>query len=171
MTCSQLQFSASLIFSTLHFCFLALHQVQRLPQLQEWQTVLHFPLTYVIISMDTMTWNWAFYFLGSRLPLSFCRIWAGSLCNVHKTFQKPQAVALKLYWVLFVYLVRLFPYILIMVQLKLIYVFKVVQYLFPCRLACCIFHVANKHSLTVIPAYIPSHFNVEANYLMWGSLF
>ena len=38
------------------------------------------------------------------------------------------------------------------------------------ELACHIFNLANKHSITLIPAYIPTHLNVEANYLFWGLL-
>ena len=31
--------------------------------------------------------------------------------------------------------------------------------------ACCILNLATKHGITLIPAYIPTHFNVEANFL------
>ena len=38
------------------------------------------------------------------------------------------------------------------------------------RLACQILSLANKHSITLIPAYIPTHLNVEADYLSCGQL-
>ena len=38
------------------------------------------------------------------------------------------------------------------------------------RLACQIFSLTDKHSITIIPAYIPTHLNVEANYLSHGQL-
>ena len=37
-------------------------------------------------------------------------------------------------------------------------------------LACQILSLTNKHSITLIPAYIPNHLNVEADYLSWGQL-
>ena len=33
------------------------------------------------------------------------------------------------------------------------------------RLACHILNLANKHGVTLVPAYIPTHLNVEANSL------
>ena len=40
----------------------------------------------------------------------------------------------------------------------------------PClsRLACQILSLTDKHSITLILAYIPTHLNVEADYLSWG---
>ena len=38
------------------------------------------------------------------------------------------------------------------------------------RLACQILNLTDKHSITLIPAYILTHLNVEANYLSWGQL-
>ena len=35
------------------------------------------------------------------------------------------------------------------------------------RLACWILSLTDKHGVTLIPAYIPTHLNVEANYLSW----
>ena len=37
--------------------------------------------------------------------------------------------------------------------------------LFLSRLACSILNLANKHGITLIPACIPTHLNVEANHL------
>ena len=39
--------------------------------------------------------------------------------------------------------------------------------LFLSRLACCILTLVNKRGITLIPAHIITHLNVEANYLSW----
>ena len=38
------------------------------------------------------------------------------------------------------------------------------------KLACQILSLTDKHGITLIPAYIPTHFNVEANYLSWDQM-
>ena len=38
------------------------------------------------------------------------------------------------------------------------------------RLACWILSLTDKHGIAVIPAYIPTHLNVEADYLFWDWL-
>ena len=38
------------------------------------------------------------------------------------------------------------------------------------RLDCKILSLSDKHSITLIPAYIPTHLNVEADYLFQGQL-
>ena len=38
------------------------------------------------------------------------------------------------------------------------------------RLFCQIFSLTDKHGITFIPAYIPTHLNVEANYLSWDQM-
>ena len=35
------------------------------------------------------------------------------------------------------------------------------------RLACWIFSLTDKHNFTLILAYIPTHFNVKADFLTW----
>ena len=42
--------------------------------------------------------------------------------------------------------------------------------LFLSRLACWILNLTDTHSITLIPAYIPIHLNVEADCLSWGQL-
>ena len=42
--------------------------------------------------------------------------------------------------------------------------------LFLSRLTCQILSLSNKHSITLIPAYVRTHLNVEANYLSQGQL-
>ena len=38
------------------------------------------------------------------------------------------------------------------------------------RLACQILSLTDKHGITLLPAYIPTHLNVEADYLSWDQL-
>ena len=38
------------------------------------------------------------------------------------------------------------------------------------RLACQILSLTNKHGITLLPAYIPTHLNVEADFLFWDRL-
>ena len=38
------------------------------------------------------------------------------------------------------------------------------------RLSCCILDLANKHGITLIKAYIPTHLNVEGSYLSQGRM-
>ena len=38
------------------------------------------------------------------------------------------------------------------------------------KLACHILNLANKHVITPIPAYKPTHLNEETDYLLWGRL-
>ena len=38
------------------------------------------------------------------------------------------------------------------------------------RLACFIKNLADKHNISLLPVYIPTHFNVAADYLSWGRL-
>ena len=38
------------------------------------------------------------------------------------------------------------------------------------RLACQILSLTDKHGITLLPAYIPTHLNVEADFLSWNQL-
>ena len=38
------------------------------------------------------------------------------------------------------------------------------------RLACQILSLTNKHGITLLPSYIPTHLNVEADYLSWDQM-
>ena len=66
------------------------------------------------------------------------------------------------------YQVRWLPCMWITAMLKLICVIKVVQFLlfFPGWPA----SLTNKHGITLILAYIPTHLNVEASYLSWAQI-
>ena len=63
------------------------------------------------------------------------------------------------------YLVRWLPCIWITALLRLTCVIRVVQSPFLSRLACWILNLTNKHGITLILAYIPTHLNVEA--VLW----
>ena len=110
--------------------------------------------------------QWAFYFQGSGLPLSFSGAWSCSLCRAHIALQELQAVAI------------------LLCRMVLCLSGKVVvlhldnstakAYLcnqdgtvspFLSRLACWILSLTDKHGITLLPVYIPTHLNVEADYL------
>ena len=42
--------------------------------------------------------------------------------------------------------------------------------IFLSRLVCHILNMANKHCITLVPAYITTHLNVVEEYLVWGKL-
>ena len=61
----------------------------------------------------------------------------------------------------FGYLVRWFSYIWIIILLKPIYIIKVVWHFFSLSgVACWFLNLADKHGITLIPGYIPTHLNV-----------
>ena len=68
-------------------------------------------------------------------------------------------------------LVRLLSCTWMTVLLRLISVIKAVQcLLFFSRLACHILSLTDKHGITLLPAYIPTHLNVEADYVSQDQL-
>ena len=109
---------------------------------------------------------WAFYFQGSGLPLSVSGTWSGSLCRAHIALQELQAVAIMLCRMAFCLSGKLVALHLDNITAK--------AYLcnqggtvspFLSRLACQILSLTDKHGITLLPAYIPMHLNVEADYL------
>ena len=58
---------------------------------------------------------------------------------------------------------KVVPHIWIIVVPSLIYLISSVEHLFFSRLACHIFNLANKHHITLIPAYIHLHLNVKTD--------
>ena len=112
------------------------------------------------------------YFQGSGLPLSVSGYWSGSMCRAYIALQELQTVAMMQNTMAF--------------QLSGMVVALHLEnsttkaYLcnqggtvspFLSRLSCQILSQTHKHSISLIPAYIPTHLNVEANYLSWGWLF
>ena len=115
-----------------------------------------------------MLTHWAFYFQGYGLPLSVSGPWSGSMCRAHIALQELQAIAMMLHRMSFCLFGKVVALHLENSTAK--------AYLcnqggrvssFVSSLACWILSLTNKHGITLIPAYIPTHLNVEANYLSW----
>ena len=148
--------------SSVHFSFSALYKLKWLSHLQQSPVYLQFPLPDAVTTIDATPTHWAFYFQGSGLLLSVNGSWLDSMCMAHIALQELQTIAMML-----------------------------------CRLAFCLsgkvvaLHLdsstekayLSKHSgsvsfsyhtglpdITLIPAYIPTHLNVEANYLSEGQM-
>ena len=111
------------------------------------------------------------YFQGFGLPLCLSRASSDSICMVHIALQELQAVMLMLH--------RMASYLSGKVAAlhlcnntakAYICIQSGTVSLFVSSLACCILSMTNKHGITPIPAYIPTHLNVEAHYLLWGRL-
>ena len=90
------------------------------------------------------------------------------MCRAHIVLQELQAVPLILHKMAIHFTNKVAAYIWTVVLLRLVYVIKVVELLFLSRLACHIFNLANRHGITRIPTYMPTHLNVEAEYLSQG---
>ena len=127
---------------------------------------MQFPLPDVVIATDVMPTHWAYYFQGSGLPLSVSGHWSGSMCRVHIALQELQVIAMMLCRMAFCLSGKVVVLHLDNSNAE--------AYLcnqggtvspFLSRLACQILSLTDKHSITLIPAYIPTHLNVEADYL------
>ena len=154
------------LFSWVHFSLSSLHQLEWLSQSQQSPVPLQFPLPDVVIATDAMPTQWAFYFQESGLPLSVSGPWSGSMCRAHIALQELQAVAMMLCRMTFH----------LSGKVVALHLDNSTSKAYPCSqggtvspflsmLACQILSLTNKHGITLIPAYIPSHLNVKANYL------
>ena len=126
----------------------------------------------MVIATDALPTNWAFYFQGSGLPVSVSGSWLGSLCRAHIALQEVQAVTMMLHSMAFCLSGKVVALHLDNSTAK--------AYLcnqggtvspFLSRLACQILSLTDKHGITLVPAYIPTDLNVEADYLSWDWLF
>ena len=105
------------------------------------------------------------HLLGILLPLSVHGFWLGSISGVHIALQVLQAVALMLCRMAF----QLSHKVVVLqsdnstAKVNLCNQGGTV-YLLLCRLACCILNLADKHGISLIPAYTPIHLNVEGDY-------
>ena len=160
--------SPTQLFSCVHFSLSSLHQLEWLSNLQQSPVPLHFPLPHVVIATDATPTHWAFYFQGSGLPLSVSGAWSGSLSRDDIALQKLQAVAIMLRRMAFSLSGKVVALHLDNSTAK--------AYLcnqggtvspFLSRLACWILSLTDKHGITLLPAYIPTHLNVEADFLSW----
>ena len=132
---------------------------------------MQFPLPDVVIAIYATPTHWACYFQGCGLPLSVSGAWSGSLCRAHIALQELQAVAIMLHRMAFCLSGKVVALHLENNTAK--------AYLcneggtvspFLSRLACQILSLTDKHGITLLPAYIPTHLNVEADYLSWDCL-
>ena len=81
------------LFSSVHFSFSALHQLEWLSHLQQSPVPLQFPSPDVIIATDVIP---VIYFQGFDLPLSVSGCWSGPMCQAHIALQELQAVVMML---------------------------------------------------------------------------
>ena len=122
--------------SLLHkFCFFfssfpVLHQLQSWSQLQQNPVSLQFLPHDVVIATDVMPNQWAFYFQGSGLHLSFSCTWSDSMLIVHMALGDLQTVVLMLHRMAFHFISKVVALYLDNSTQKPIYVIRVVEDLF-----------------------------------------
>ena len=158
--------SPTQLFSHVPFSVSSLRQLEWLSTLQQSPVPLQFPLPDVVIATDATPTHWAFYFQGSGLPLSISGAWSGSLSRAHTALQELQAVAIMLRRMAFclsgkvvaLHLDNSTPKTYLCNQGGTVSPFL-------SRLACQILSLTDKHGITLLPAYIPTHLNVEADFL------
>ena len=156
------------LFSHIHFYLSSLHQLELLSHLQESPLPLQFLLPDVVIATDVMPTHWAFYFQASGLSLSVSGSWSGSMCRAHIALQELQTVTMMLCRMAF----HLSGKVVILHldnSTAKAYLYNQGGTVSPflSRLACQILSLTDKQG---IPAYIPTHLNVEANYLSWDQM-
>ena len=149
-----------------HLSFPAQHQLQRLSQLQRIPVPLWFPVPDVVTATDATPSQWAFYFQGSRFPL----VASSSLCKVHITLQELQDVVPVLCKVAFWFSGKVVNLHLDNNAAKSYSCSQGVTASFLFRRACYILNLSNKQGITLMPAYVPTHLSVKADYLSWRRL-
>ena len=163
--------SPTQLFSHVHFSLSTLCKLEWLSNLQQSPVLLQFPLPDVVIATDATPTHWAFYFQGSGLPLSGSGAWSGFLSRAHIALQELQAVAIMLCRMAFCLSGKVVAMHLDNSTAK--------AYLcnqggtvspFLSRLACQILSLTDKHGITLLPAYIPTHLSVEADFLSWDQM-
>ena len=158
--------SPTQLFLCVHFSLSSLCQLEWLSNLQQSPVPLQFPLPDVVIATDVTPSHWAFYFQGSGLPLSVSDAWSGSLSRAHIALQELQAVAIMLCRMAFCLTGKVVALHLDNSTAK-VYLCNQGGTVSPflSRLACQILSQTDKHAITLLPAYIPTHINVEADFL------
>ena len=168
---NYLSFSWSLIYSLLSFLLQPCSYFVDC-QLQHCLVLLWFPLPYVVITLDDPCVYWTFYFQVSRLPLSFYRIWSGSISNVSIALEELQAVVVLLCRMVFCLSGKVVPLYLDNSTAK-VYLcnegdsVSVMLYI----IACDSLNLAEKHSITLILSYLHTYVDVEANSQFEGEWF
>ena len=158
--------SPTQLFAHFHFSLSSLHQLEQLSNLQQSPVPLDFPLPDVVIATDATSTHWAFYFQGYGLPLSVSDAWSGSLSRAHIALQELQAVAIMLFRMAFCLSGKVVALHLDNSTAKVCLSNQggtVSPFL--SRLACRILSLTDNHGITLLPAYIPIHLNVEVDYL------
>ena len=139
--------------------------------LQQSPVPLQFPLPDVVIATDATATHWAFHFQWSGLPSLVSGSWSGSMCRTHIALQEVQAIAMMLYRMAFHLSGKVFAFLLDNNTVRLICVINVVQCLcFFSGMPAGYWVWLTSMVLTLIPAYIPTHISVEANYLSWDQM-
>ena len=157
------------MFSPVHCSFSALHQLEWFSHSQQNPVPLQFPLPDMVTATDSMPTHWAFYFQGSSLPSSVSGSWSGSMCRAHIALQELQGIAMTLHKMAFCLAGKVVSLHFDNCTAKAYEVGTVAPFL--SRMACWILSLTNKYSITLTAAYIPTHLNVEANYLSQVSCF
>ena len=152
--------------SHVHFSLFSLYQLEWLSQFQQNPVPLQFPLPDVVIATDAIPTHWGFYFQGSGIHLSVSGPWSGSMCRAHIALQEFQAIAMMLHRMAFCLSGKVVALHLDNITAKA-YLYNQGGTVSPSlsRLACQILSLTDKYGITLIPAYIPTHLNVEADYM------
>ena len=159
------------LFSHVHFSLSSLHQLEWLAKLQQSPVPLQVPLPDVVIATDATPTHWAFYFQESGLPSSVSGAWSYSLSRAHIALQELQAVAVMLHRMAFHLSGKVVALHLDNSTAK-VYLCNQGGTVSPflSRLACWILSLTDKHGITLLPAYIPTHLNVEVDFLSQDQL-
>ena len=125
----------------------------------------------MVIATDATPTHWAFYFQGSGLPLLVSGSWSGSLCRAHIALQELQAVATMLRRMAFCLSGKVIALHFDDSTAKA-YLYNQGGTVSPflSRLTCWILSLTDKHGITLLPAYIPTHLSVKADFLSWDRL-
>ena len=132
---------------------------------------MQFSLPDVVIASDAMPSYWAFYFQGSDLPLSFSGSRSGSMCMAHTALQELQSITMMLHRMSFCLSGKVVALHLdnSIAKAYLCNQGGTVSH-FLSRLACWILSLTDKAGITLIQAYIPTHLNLEVDYLSWAQM-
>ena len=158
--------SPTQLFLCVHFSFSSLCQLEWLAKLHKvlFHCTFHFLMWSLLLMLHPLIGP--FYFQGSGLPLSVSGAWSGSLSRAHITLQELQAVAIMLSRMAFCLSGKVVALHLDNSTAKA-YMCNQGGTVSPflSRLACQIPILTDKHGITLLPAYIPTHLNVEADFL------
>ena len=134
-------------------------------------STIQFPLADKDIATDAMPTHWPFYFQGYDLLLLVSGSWSSSICRAHIALQELPANSMMLHRMLFCLSGKVVTLLLDNSTSKA-YLCNEGGTVSPSlpRLACQILSLSGKHSITLIPAYNPTHLIVETNYLSQGQM-